>query len=313
MEELARRRVKNRKLKKKIRKLERKISEYQNGDITEYLEDSSSIPRTKRTKSIGSSVTGTDNGREEFRKSAIITKRPESGNSAISFRDVRNAKVGNSPSESTTDPGAHSNRRRPHSGVSFHGSTSGASFQESASCLSFHENNELNDNVEKGEEIKNRGEGSIVNCTTDSLKKRPQSGYSVVSFQETEYAVEAEEKPDDATSTQKARTEVNYSTEEDSGEKEASCSSSEEEEVYIRRPSWNKSTATTLLSEKAPPSVLWERNFFEESTVTLSDRNSSKKGSKKERHDLYEKLSKERARNRYVIILHNLIENYLCF
>lgn len=70
--------------------------------------------------------------------------------------------------------------------------------------------------------------------------------------------------------------------------------------MYVKKPQWNRSTATTILSRNPPPSVIWDRSEFDDSIIDDSTKSSFKKSHQngEERHNLYDKLSKERLRNR---------------
>jgi hypothetical protein len=272
LEELAKRRIKNKRLTKQIKKLKMQL-DYKNGHITECLEEDNSIRKLRNTvnKNYDSDANQSGNNTvNEIKSTPKRKSRPQSGHSVVSFQ------------EDTSNGKSHKERIRPQSGIS------AVSFQDTASSTV--------DSEKKSEDQ------MTLRSADSSAKKQSQSISSNVSFheQDTEYHTETAKTDNGSSEKLTAKKEVeNNSNSESSNEVEDTTA--DEDESYSRRPEWNKSTATNLLSRNAPSSALWERNFFEDSVISDRPTSSVKKNSKKERHDLYEKLAKERSRNRYLI------------
>ncbi|KAI8906330.1 hypothetical protein EDD86DRAFT_59238 [Gorgonomyces haynaldii] len=131
-----------------------------------------------------------------------------------------------------------------------------------------------------GDEASSFRPGSAISSAKElpkgGLKKRPTSAYSAVSFQE---AKSADEKSD-----------------QDSD-------SNDEIVEKPKRPDWNKSTATNLLSQKAPPSVIWvpseyDSAAYESQTETEERKIHLKQKSASDRQQMHEHLVREKNKTR---------------
>jgi hypothetical protein len=277
LEELAKRRLKQKSLRKKVKKLEHRLFEYQNNeDLTDYVDHSANMRRRRSSQNgiIKSSTDKTGSETEignESSKVAAKKRRPQSGHSAVSFQetdcsDMPKVKV----DQCDTTSNSTSPRKRPQSGYSV------VSFQESVS--------------DAAEEVN----------TMRSARRRPQSGYSAVSFQETICATDTDQNTEEPRRRSRTENSNSMSSEGSAGEESRYLNNNCSDHLYVKKPEWNKSTATTLLSQNAPPSVIWDRSDFDDSIIGGSVKGPIKKTQKhsEERHNLHDKLSKERSRNR---------------
>lgn len=172
LEELAKRRLGQKSLRKKLKKMELRLFEsQQNDDMSDYVDNRESMRKRpfshsgiikasfEKTGSETENAKETMNGQQK-------KKRPQSGLSAVSFQetDCSNIKVNVEQGDTSNKPA--SSRKRPQSGYS------SVSFQDSVSDAA----EEINSSI--------------------GLKRRPQSGYSAVSFQETICVTDIEQSND---------------------------------------------------------------------------------------------------------------------
>jgi hypothetical protein len=159
LEELAKRRIKQKSMAKKIKKLEARLHEYENADLTDYIYED--IPKKRQAPSVKSiAFSDVSVSERELVKHHQPKKRPQSRSSqSVVFFQAEKEE-----GEACLVDRTQLLSKRPQS------AKSAVSFQESVS------------NYEK-----KSGQSTLTNS---SAPKRPQSGHSVVSFQDTECATD---------------------------------------------------------------------------------------------------------------------------